>query len=345
MYDVIIAGGGPVGLYCAKLCGEMGFRVLVLEEHTSAGRPLHCSGLVSSNIKKFVPEISETSSFVENTVDSAVVHSRLSSFRLRKRGIAAYVIDRTAFDRMLLESLHSEIKLGLGVTGIKTDKKCVTVRTRWGMERGAILIGCDGAGSFVAKHIGSGPKETINGLFGIRKEEDFSGNVDLYFDKDMVSDGFFWRIPRGTRTEYGVLGKGVNFEYIKDFFRMDFRERFGGVIGLGLSGRSYSDRIMLAGGSAGQVKPWSGGGVVYGLACAEMAAMTVRKAFSAEDFSAGVLRGYETAWKKKIGTQIYMGMHMRDVMRKLDNFELDAAFMLAKFLPLNWMDMDFLLKW
>ena len=54
MHDVIIVGAGPVGLYAARLCEQAGMDFLVIEEHKNIGKPVHCSGLVSRNLEKFV---------------------------------------------------------------------------------------------------------------------------------------------------------------------------------------------------------------------------------------------------------------------------------------------------
>jgi len=45
MFDVVVVGGGAIGLYTAKLCEDMGYRVVILEEDREIGKPLKCSGL------------------------------------------------------------------------------------------------------------------------------------------------------------------------------------------------------------------------------------------------------------------------------------------------------------
>ena len=50
MFDVIVVGGGPAGLYSALLLAEEGFDVAVLEEHDRLGAPIHCTGVVSDEL-------------------------------------------------------------------------------------------------------------------------------------------------------------------------------------------------------------------------------------------------------------------------------------------------------
>ena len=54
MYDVIIVGAGPAGLYASYLYEKLGLNTIVIEEHKCIGAPRHCSGLVSWNIERFL---------------------------------------------------------------------------------------------------------------------------------------------------------------------------------------------------------------------------------------------------------------------------------------------------
>ena len=47
IYDIAIVGGGPGGLHAAHLLARSGFKVVVFEEHASAGDPVHCTGVLA----------------------------------------------------------------------------------------------------------------------------------------------------------------------------------------------------------------------------------------------------------------------------------------------------------
>jgi digeranylgeranylglycerophospholipid reductase len=340
MFDVVVIGGGPVGLYTAKLCEDLGCRVVVLEEHKRIGEPLRCSGLISSNIERFFPEIREWN-VVENEVDSAIIHSPKNKFVLRKKN-AAYVIDRSKFDEKLGDMVKSKIMLNCKARSVVVRKDRTEVNTNKGKIKGEIAVGCDGTNSVVARGLCVRPREMIKGLIGVVKERDCSKNVDLYFDKEKVKDGFFWKIPRGGKLEYGMLGRNVKFDDLEKFFGIKEYEKFAGLIPIGCVKKSYFDRVLLIGDAAGQVKPWSGGGVIYGLTSAKIASSVIGRAFEKNDFSERVLKGYETCWKTRIGKQIGLGLFLRKVLKVVNNAQLEMLFKTGKLMDFGWMDMDFI---
>ena len=339
MFDIVVVGGGPVGLWAAKLCEDMGYRIVVLEEDKEIGRPLRCSGLISGNIKRFFPDI-EGWGVIENEVDAAILHSKRSELKLSKKN-AAYVVNRTKFDKKLSEFIESEVRLGCKVTGYERNKEWIELQTSKGKVRGQMVLGCDGPNSRLWKF--AGRKRVVKGLIAITKEEDHSNTVHLYFDKSILKDGFFWKIPRGERTEYGVWGERVKFSDIEKFFCVERYEKFAGLIPIQPAKKTYSERILLIGSSAGQVKPWSGGGVIYGLTCADIASKIVEKALRFNDFGEEILKEYEKKWKEKIGKQIKFGLVFRKFLRSANNFGLDVLFRTGGFFNYERLDMDFIL--
>jgi digeranylgeranylglycerophospholipid reductase len=338
MLDIIVVGGGPVGLHTAKLCQDLGYRVVVLEEDKEIGKPLKCSGLISRNIEKFFPDIGEWG-VIENRINSAVLHSRKGEMVLRKKR-AAYVIDRVKLDKKLGSFLEPDILLNSRVENIKVKEK-VEVKTKNRKFQGEMVIGCDGPDSTVGRFAGS--KETVKGLIGLVKERDFSDQVELFFDKNLIKDGFFWKIPRGETTEYGGWGKQVKFSDLERFFGIKNYEKFGGLIPVRPAKKTYSRRVLLAGGAAGQSKPWSGGGVIYGLTCSRIAARVIEKAFRFNDFGENILKEYERGWKESIGKQIKFGILFRKFLRSATNLQLDLALRTGSFFDYGKLDMDFIL--
>ena len=343
MFDVIIAGAGPSGLYAARCCEKAGLSVLVLEEHARIGNPCHCSGLISKNLDMF---IRPDKIWIEHEVKGAIIHSpNRKKLKVKKPHPVAYVVNRTKFDQFLASKVKSEIKLKSGIESFNVTDNGVVVKSGSKTFKSKVLLGCDGSDSFVRKSMNVKPKETLNGIIAIIDEKNTSEFVELWFDKN-VCDGFLWKIPRGKTTEYGMLGTVVKFSQLESFFKLKTQyKKYAGLIPLGPP-KTYFNRVMLVGDAAAHVKPWSCGGVIYSLITAQIAAEVVKQAKEANNFSEKFLKKYEQEWKRKIGSRIKAGMIARRVFKKMNNAQINLAISSAKGLGflMNKLDMDFLFK-
>jgi flavin-dependent dehydrogenase len=88
--------------------------------------------------------------------------------------------------------------------------------------------------------------------------------------------------------------------------------------------------VLLVGDAAGQVKPTSGGGIYYGLLCADIAADTLHQALAEDDLSARRLAGYEQRWRKRLGWELRVGYWARRLFERLSNRQLDRLFEVVK---------------
>ena len=343
MHDVIIVGAGPAGLYAAKCCEELGLDTIVLEEHERIGKPGHCSGLVSANLGALIPIKDE---FIENKIKGAIIHApNGKSVKLEKKGTAAYVIDRPAFDCFLASRIKSGILIKTRVDSVNIENDRIIIGSGRRKYEASAVLGCDGSNSIIQREMNVKPKEKISGSIAIVKDSPGSDSkfVELWFDKN-ICDGFVWKIPRGRSMEYGMLSKSPSFTKLEDFFDLDSSyERLGGTIPLGPP-KSFFERVLLVGDSAAQIKPWSGGGVIYSLMAAKIAASVIAKAKQSGDFRERFLERYEFAWKNKFGSRISAGMLGKAVYDKMGNRRINAAISSAKAarILMNKLDMDFL---
>jgi flavin-dependent dehydrogenase len=86
----------------------------------------------------------------------------------------------------------------------------------------------------------------------------------------------------------------------------------------------------VVGGAAGQVKPTTGGGIYYGLLCAELAADNLHRALEADSLSAKSLANYEREWKRRIGRELKMGYWTRRLYEHLSDRQVDKIFDIMK---------------
>jgi flavin-dependent dehydrogenase len=100
---------------------------------------------------------------------------------------------------------------------------------------------------------------------------------------------------------------------------------YGGTIPLSFAPKSYADNALLVGDAAGQVKPFSGGGIYTSLVAARHASATIEQAFASGDFSAGSLASYERGWKREIGRELRKSWHLRHLGLALSDAQVDRV--------------------
>ena len=94
--------------------------------------------------------------------------------------------------------------------------------------------------------------------------------------------------------------------------------------------RTYGERVMVVGDAAGQVKPTTGGGIYYGLLCADVAANTLHQALESNDLSARSLADYERKWRRKLGRELKIGYWARKSYERLSDQQIDRLFDIIK---------------
>jgi flavin-dependent dehydrogenase len=100
---------------------------------------------------------------------------------------------------------------------------------------------------------------------------------------------------------------------------------YGGTIPLTFAPRSFDDNVLLVGDAAGQVKPFSGGGIYTSLVAARHASATIQQAFSSGDFNARALSSYERGWKREIGRELRRSWHLRHFGLALSDAQVDRV--------------------
>ena len=331
--DILIVGAGPIGCYLAEKLSSKGISVLVIDKKKKIGKHA-CSGLVSTRLDDFV-DIDK--SLIEHSIKGSIFHSKKETFTIKKDDVQAYVLDRIAFDRFMAKQAEASGAKILTDTpfldyGIKD--KFVYTSTGKGIIKSKLIIGCDGAGSIVRRKsdLDSGQITTVNGILGYTDEKNDSDLVELFYGGDIAPGFFAWKIPRGERVEYGLASDKNHIEYFNKFVsghKID--KTYAHPICFGHLKSTVADNVMLVGDAALQVKPFSGGGIIYGLVCADIAVEVILDALSKNSFDAETLRDYDVLWKQKLKDKIHLGLGIRKTLDSLSDSELDTFFsMLSK---------------
>lgn len=226
MYDVIVAGAGPVGLTAALVLGRAGRRVLVLEAD-----PVPATQWRASTFHPPTLELAEELGLVDAMLAQGLV---APTYQLRDRsgGVIAEFdfstladvtrypyrlqLEQYKYVRILLDALSAEpavdVRYAQRVTGIDVTGAGVEVATHDGVHAGTHLVGADGARSTVRDSLGVEFEGTTYEhrylLLGIDAplEEYFPGIAHVNYVSDPVEHLMLLRIPDCWRVMFEVTG-------------------------------------------------------------------------------------------------------------------------------------------
>ncbi len=340
--DVAVVGAGPAGSRTARDIAACGLRVRLLEEHRAVGVPSHCSGLVSLRTLREA-EIGEEA--IIHRLTGAFVHTQNGAeVALGGGDVRAVAIDRVRLDEALCEQAQraGADLVRARVVNVERENGHVRLHTQTdGREssfRTRLVVGADGAYSRVARSLGmAGPREKVYNL-GIEgrlrvPREDF---VHVFVGRALAPGWFGWIIPTGGDVVRVGIGCGpgerpmacyrkLTAAFPRLFDGLEPRRMYGGTIPLEFAPRSYGHNVLLVGDAAGQVKPFSGGGIYTSLVAARHAAGTAVAALEADDLSAKRLSVYEKAWKREIGSELLRSLRIRHFGVALSEGEVERV--------------------
>lgn len=333
MYDFIISGAGPSGSYAAYILSRSGFRVLQLEEHSSVGKPVECTGLVS----KRVIEMTGTGSIVNKVHGAHIYFPDDSSIHIGKEE-ETYVLERDRFDQdvsAMATGAGTFLKLNSRVNDIKVsgEKVTVTYRENGNMREDLAyaIIGADGANSLTRKILFPGQRiermvsaYQIDGATNMQDQD----SVNVYLGSK-YSRGFFgWAAPAGDLSRIGTAGFGMSREKFKNIYgKFSNPSKItitGGPIPISSLHKTSGNRSILVGDAGGIVKPLSGGGIYTGMVSGEKAAETLIKAYENEDFSEKFLETYHRSWRSSIGKELSRDLLVQKFFARIGDESLTA---------------------
>lgn len=343
MHDVAVVGAGPGGLFAAQLLASNGFRVLVLEEHSAVGVPVHCTGIIGAGV---CAEFQLPTDAVLNTLESVSFYSpegRKVSFQPDRA--EAVVLDRHRFDQLFLDRTRSagvEILLGTRVRDIEVGAGSVTIQTSDGPVPARTGILACGAHYALQRRLGMGVPEHFLNTAQVEIPCDHLHDVEVYVGSNVAPKGFAWAVPvkRGDRgsVRVGLMCQGSATEPFKSFL-VRMRERWSAteaveprlkMLPLGPIPRTVTDRVLAIGDAAGIVKPVTGGGIYFTLLTAQLAAAVLAKALHDDALEAANLQSYDQAWRARLGQEIEAQSAMRRILDTLDDARIESFFHLAQ---------------
>ncbi|MFH1630760.1 MAG: NAD(P)/FAD-dependent oxidoreductase [Candidatus Aenigmatarchaeota archaeon] len=320
VHDIIIAGAGIAGCYMAQKLISAGFNVMVLEKSKKIKDD---SGIVSSRFSKYIPDLKKF--LISDITTMKFVSPSGYEFDLKGEKPFAHVIDRIKF----LEAQRKKIRKTLifeTVEDMKITPENVVIKTDKNSYNGSIILGCDGALSKVRQCAGISAPRLYYGIMSREKAKQKQDHITVWVNKNYSSDFFAWNIPQ--KKEWGVMAEENPLACLEAFQKdrgFDMIKPIGAPMPIGAT-RSYTDRCLLIGDSAGQTKPLTGGGIVLSLKACKHAIDTIKNAFEKKQFDSDILSQYETAWQKDFGEEIRKQLFFRKYYNRLSNDDIDWLF-------------------
>jgi len=338
MFDVVVIGAGPAGSHTARRLGELGYRVVVVEEHKQVGEPSCCTGILG---KDCVDEFPIPPELIWLKTGAARFYTPSgSSFTLSKEPAQAYILDRVGLDRALAaraEKTGVEYLLRNRAHEITWKDSAVEVSIKNGgppakLEAKAVVLAC-GPSDFLPRGLGWG--DIGDWVSGAQAEVELRGNpeVEVYMGQNIAPGFFAWLVPTTPGMALaGLLCRQNPSGRIKAFLDKLFKDGkilssqvkiSYGRVPLQPRQKTYGDRVLAVGDAAGQVKPTTAGGIYYGFLGAEIAARVLHQALQRNDFSARFLSRYQREWKKRLGKEIRVGYWARRYYETLNDKQIE----------------------
>lgn len=318
MYDFIVVGAGPPGSRFAYQAAVQGYDVALLEKG-EVGTPLACSGHVSTDIWEYLPA-GAADKLLQNRISGARFHvggPESKAYPFYKSETISHVIDRVELDNTLARrAADAGAELREQHTVVDLDEQPARVVVTVAMPDGTqttfesrMVAGCDGPTSRIRDRAGlAAPAERLHGVLAFTDTPDDGDRVDVH----LTAPTFFaWRIPRGDAgVEYGLAAPpgaevGSLFDALTQAYAVEPSRRCSGAIPIGPPDSVTTDRVFLIGDAAAQTKPFTGGGILYSMTAADLAASTI------DPTAPSSLDAYETAWRDALATEIQLGSLIR----------------------------------
>ena len=346
MYDLIVVGAGPAGASAARAAAQRGLKTLLLEKEKLPRSKL-CGGGVTPKVLKLF-DFNLPNDLVECAVKSTRIHVGDNCFNFETDRTLVYMTSRIRFDAFLTEKAveaGAELRDGTCVNRIENVGNHVEVKAANSSFQSKMIIGTDGMGGPTARYGGFydqwNPHQVAYAIesevpVGEKGVQDFIGSesyFDIYFG--VSSAGYGWVFPKDDHLTVGVgcrLSKlrdahALFNGFVKQVPQLAGREipkPQAHLIPLGGAAKvpSVTDRILLAGDTAGFAEPLLGEGIYFSILGAQIAAQTAAEACQNNRFDKEFLNRYEQRCRNAFGT------------------DFDVAYRVACFSYLEQYDMD-----
>ena len=340
IHDAIIIGGGPVGCRVASGLARAGYSVAVLEQKPTLDAPVCCTGLVS---QECLLRFHLDPGLILKSFNSARIFSPSGKeLRLERDEVQAHVLNRIELDKVMCQEAvvggadyllsHQVIRLETNGNGVSAEVRIEDRLERF-KARAAVLA--TGSGSRLLGQLGI--KRGADWVMGTQAVVETGGaaEVEIYTGRYYAPGFFAWLVPAGGNLALaGLMSRRNTSHHLLAFLKSLYQSgkitgyaspMFRGIT-LSPPSKTYGERLLVVGDAAGQVKPLTGGGLYFGLLCADIAVRHLVAALCTDKLTAKVLLEYEREWRSLLGRELMLGRLARRSFGILGDVQIEFLF-------------------
>jgi digeranylgeranylglycerophospholipid reductase len=352
--DVLVVGAGPAGSSAAKHAARGGAEVFLMDKKSEIGTPKRCAeGVSKKGLKKL--GIKPSSRWIAAEMDKIRLVSPSSiDVWLNQDNVdlpeTGYNLERKVFDKhMAMDAARagSQIMIKTLARGLIIKEDHVLVKAIHMEEqvniKTKIVIGADGPESRVGRwaglKTGIKAKNMESGvqfeMVGVELED--AQATEFYFGR-VAPGGYAWVFPKGE--DMANVGLGVintmttrdAYEHLLDFVKncettknaVPVEFNAGGIPVGGPLEKLTTNNVMVIGDAAGQVNPFTGGGIITGMQAGLIAGEVAANAVKDGNWSQDVLKEYERRWQEENGAEFRKYLKAKEYLLSLSDEELDS---------------------
>lgn len=320
LYDVIIVGAGPAGLMAARELAKSNANYILIDVKKRLGYPLKCGeGIYAKAFEEFFGK--KKYSFIRNRVKYHKVMYKDVSRTIKAEFLQ---LDRPQWEQWLGKGLN--IELDCRLNDVSISKEHAELHTSKGLMKAKLVILCCGCNFNIQKKLGLMKKNPIISIAygGIFKNYNMPSNTFYYYFDDYY--GYLWIFPKTKKLAnigvgYFYIDKKLNpkillKEFLKEYdIKAEQISEYGGMAPCsGPIEKTYYDRLLVCGDSAGLLYAGTGEGIKFALKSGQLAAQTAINAVAKDRFDKKFLKQYESSWKKAFGSDMEAGRMFFDIM-------------------------------
>ncbi len=352
--DVIVAGGGPCGSFTALNLAKYGVDVTLFEEHGEIGVPPHCAGHLNIKNLKRLGLYPLPTKIVENTFFGATFHSpNGKEFSVRFSSPLTCVVNRTLFDKYVAEMAEDagvHYCLNSRVESVIIEKGLVKgVAVKQHEKAGKkflakIVVDAEGISSRILRQTGLPTLNRHMLVNAVQAEvenvKDAKQNmVEVFLGKDYAPGFYAWLIPTlDGKANVGLAAKTGNPKELLQKLMLKHpvaskKLRAAKILQIsfhpitlgGSIPKTYLNGFLAVGDAASQVKPTTGGGIIFGMTCAKVAAEVAYEALRKNDFSQEFLSVYQKRCEEIWGFDVNVMLKTRKMLDAMPDDKIDDA--------------------